>query len=219
MFTQTPQVSSREPGRATQPVTAASSKRDAGLSPRLGHPSSPPREAPPFQVPAHHAPQRVRESTPCTGKARSRLGDRGTVWLLEEVASEPGPGGAGWGTGQEHVPSPELLQGRWQPGHQDHLWATRSREPTSKTRKTEPRGAEGPSKERLSPGPPAGGPGTEQPHASSPLPALWVPEAGFRPLPFGAGGNNSTSSWGIWATFCRKIFSKAWAISTMSSVG
>lgn len=43
--------------------------------------------------------------------------------------------------------------------------------------------------------------------------------AAFRPLPFGAGGNNSTSSWGTWATLCRKIFSKAWAVSTVSSVG
>ena len=30
-----------------------------------------------------------------------------------------------------------------------------------------------------------------------PSPVLCVPEAGFRPLPFGAGGSNSTSSWGI----------------------
>ena len=38
-------------------------------------------------------------------------------------------------------------------------------------------------------------------------------------FPLGAGGSRATSSWGIWATFCRKIFSRAWAISTMSSVG
>lgn len=67
--------------------------------------------------------------------------------------------------------------------------------------------------------PGAGGGQDRRMAPSTPLPALWVPAAGFRPLPFGAGGNNSTSSWGIWATFCRKIFSKAWAISTMSSVG
>lgn len=51
------------------------------------------------------------------------------------------------------------------------------------------------------------------------IPALCVPADGLRPLPLGTGGNNSTSSWGIWATFCRNIFSRAWAMRTMSSVG
>ena len=46
----------------------------------------------------------------------------------------------------------------------------------------------------------------------------------LRPLPRPAlvrwvGGASSISSWGIWATFWRKIFSKDWAIRTMSSVG
>ena len=51
------------------------------------------------------------------------------------------------------------------------------------------------------------------------IPALCVLADGLRPLPLGTGGNNSTSSWGIWATFCRNIFSRAWAMRTMSSVG
>lgn len=56
-------------------------------------------------------------------------------------------------------------------------------------------------------------------HQIREIPALCVPTDGLRPLPLGTGGNNSTSSWGIWATFCRNIFSRAWAIRTMSSVG
>lgn len=46
-----------------------------------------------------------------------------------------------------------------------------------------------------------------------------MPADGLRPFPLGTGGNNSTSSWGICATFCRNIFSRAWAMRTMSSVG
>lgn len=41
----------------------------------------------------------------------------------------------------------------------------------------------------------------------------------FLPFPLAAWGKTSTSPCGIWATFCKKIFSKARAISTMSSVG
>lgn len=42
---------------------------------------------------------------------------------------------------------------------------------------------------------------------------------GFPGLIRPVGEASSSSSWGIWATFWRKAFSRDWAISTMSSVG
>lgn len=44
-------------------------------------------------------------------------------------------------------------------------------------------------------------------------------DAPFLWLFLATGTTISCSSGGIWATFCRKIFSRVWAISTMSSVG